>query len=52
MIERHRRELPEAEIFTYPAEHGFNCDSRPQFDAASADLALRRTLEFFERVLR
>ena len=52
MIERHRRELPEAEIFTYPAEHGFNCDSRPQFDAASADLALRRTLEFFERILR
>ncbi len=52
MIERHRSELPDAEIFVYPADHGFNCDSRAQYDAASAGLALQRTLEFFERELR
>lgn len=51
MIERHRRELPTAEVFTYPADHGFNCDVRTAYDAASAGLALQRTLEFFEREL-
>ena len=52
MIERHRHELSDAEVFVYPAEHGFNCDSRAQYDAASAGLALQRTLAFFERELR
>ncbi|MFZ2237276.1 MAG: dienelactone hydrolase family protein [Dokdonella sp.] len=51
MIERHRRELANAEVFTYPADHGFNCDARAAYDAASASLALHRTLEFFEREL-
>lgn len=35
----------------YPAGHGFNCDQRADFDPASAALALRRTLSFFERQL-
>ncbi|MEO6076727.1 MAG: dienelactone hydrolase family protein [Dokdonella sp.] len=51
MVERHRNELSKAEIYTYPADHGFNCDARPGYDAASAGLALQRTLEFFEREL-
>ncbi len=51
IIERHRRELPTAEVFTYVADHGFNCDVRASHDAASAGLALQRTLEFFEREL-
>lgn len=51
MIEHHRRELPDAEIYVYPADHGFNCDARSQYDAASAGLALQRTLAFFEREL-
>lgn len=51
MIARHRHELRDAEVFTYPAGHGFNCDTRADFDAASAKLALQRTLEFFEREL-
>jgi carboxymethylenebutenolidase len=33
------------------AGHGFNCDERHEFDAASARLALERTLEFFSRHL-
>lgn len=30
----------------YPADHGFNCEERPEYDAASAQLALDRTLAF------
>ena len=35
----------------YQADHGFNCDERGSYDAASAKLALQRTLEFFQRTL-
>jgi carboxymethylenebutenolidase len=33
------------------AGHGFNCNERHEFHAASAELALQRTLEFFSRHL-
>ena len=33
------------------AGHGFNCNDRHEFHAASAELALKRTLEFFSRHL-
>jgi carboxymethylenebutenolidase len=33
----------------YSAGHGFNCDQRGSFQAESADLARRRTLEFLGR---
>lgn len=42
----------QAELFRYPAGHGFNCDRRGDFDPDSARLALERTLSFFTRVLR
>lgn len=51
-VERHRKELPDAEVFTYPAGHGFNCDQREDYDAASARDARKRTLAFFEKHLR
>lgn len=47
-IERHRQALPDAEIHVYPAAHGFNCELRDDYDAASAALALQRTLAFFD----
>lgn len=50
-IERHREALPDAEIFTYPAGHGFNCELREDYDAASSALAFERTLAFFEKHL-
>jgi len=50
-IARIRAAHPEGEIYTYPADHGFNCDQRPMFDAAAAKLARERTLEFFARHL-
>ena len=40
---------PQAQVFYYPAGHGFNCDHRGSYDAPSAKLALTRTLEFFKK---
>lgn len=34
------------------AQHGFNNDTTPRYDEASAKLAWQRTLEFFEEHLR
>jgi carboxymethylenebutenolidase len=34
------------EIQVYPASHGFNCGDIPSFHPPSADLALRRSLDF------
>lgn len=50
-IERHRQCLPDAEIYLYPAGHGFNCDLRKDFAPKSAALARERTLAFFEKNL-
>ncbi|MBF3882639.1 dienelactone hydrolase family protein [Burkholderia pseudomallei] len=30
---------PQVEVFNYPADHGFACDAREQFDELSRDLA-------------
>ena len=35
---------PEAQVFIYAADHGFNCDQRGSYDAAAAKLARERTL--------
>lgn len=40
---------PTAQVFLYAADHGFNCDHRGSFDAASAKLARERTLAFFRQ---
>jgi len=40
---------PEAQVFTYDADHGFNCDHRASYDAAAAKLARERTLPFLRR---
>ncbi len=42
---------PEVQVFVYAADHGFNCDQRPVWDAAAAALARQRTLDFFARHL-
>ncbi len=42
---------PEVQVFTYAADHGFNCDQRPVWDAAAAALARQRTLDFFAKHL-
>src|SRR5579871_255279 len=36
---------PDMPVYTYPADHGFNCDHRESYDAPSAALAWTRTME-------
>jgi carboxymethylenebutenolidase len=48
-IRRFAAAHPTLEVHVYPADHGFNCDQRGSFDAASAEMARRRTLEFLAR---
>lgn len=44
-------QYPELPIYTYPAEHGFHCDERSNYDAPSAKLAYARTLQFLAKHL-
>jgi carboxymethylenebutenolidase len=46
-VARIRAAAPAVPVHTYPAGHGFNCDERKDYDAASADIARQRTLAFF-----
>ena len=45
-IDRIRAADPTGIFHLYPADHGFNCDERGSYDAASATLARERTLQF------
>ena len=39
---------PAAQVFTYPAHHGFNCNHRGAWQAEAAALAKQRSLAFFK----
>jgi len=45
-VEKIRVSDPGGVFHLYPADHGFNCDERASYDAASAQLARQRTLGF------
>jgi len=45
-VEKLQARYPAAEVHLYDAGHGFACDARASFDAASAALAWERTLAF------
>jgi len=47
-IEKIRAADPNGVFHLYPADHGFNCEERASYDAASAALARQRTLAFLE----
>jgi len=51
-IEATRKAQPQAEVRTWPAGHGFNCDQRADYDADCARDALAVTLDFLRRELR
>lgn len=51
LVQQHRDLLPQMDVFTYPAGHGFNCDLRADYEPSSARLARGRTLDFFHRNL-
>ena len=46
-VEKVKKARPDVPIHVYKAGHGFNCDERGSYDAASAKLAWERTLAFF-----
>ncbi len=50
-VDRIRAAHPAGTFHTYPADHGFNCDHRATYDAASAQLAGQRTLAFLAQRL-
>ena len=45
------KKRPEVHTYTYPADHGFNCDHRSQYNKTCARIALDRTLKFLEENL-
>jgi carboxymethylenebutenolidase len=52
-VEIIRGKRPDVQIHVYPgAQHGFGCDERASYDKPSADLAWRRTLDFFAKHLK
>ena len=48
----HKADNPEVEVKVYAADHGFNCDQRASFNAAAAEQAWGRSLDFLESCLR
>lgn len=50
-VEAIKKARNEAVIYNYDAGHGFNCDMRNSYHKESADLAYKRTLEFFQATL-
>jgi carboxymethylenebutenolidase len=48
-VEAFKKAHPDVEVHVYHANHGFNCDQRASYDAASAKLARERTLAFFAK---
>lgn len=48
-VDKVRKAHPGLPIHVYPADHGFNCDDRRQYDATAAKLARERTLAFFRQ---
>lgn len=51
MVAQHRELMPQMAVFTYPADHAFNRDVGAQYDKASAQLAMDRTMTFFAEQL-
>jgi len=45
-VEKVKKARTDCTIYTYKAGHGFNCDERGSYDAASAKTALDRTMAF------
>lgn len=50
-VELIKQAQPNVEIYIYEADHGFNCNVRDSYDEPSAILALKRSLDLFEKHL-
>lgn len=47
-VDAFHKARPEVAVHLYEADHGFNCDRRPQYNPSSAAQAQARTLAFLE----
>ncbi len=50
-VEKLRQAHPEFPVYTYDADHGFNCDARGSYNEPAAKLARQRTLAHFDEHL-
>ncbi len=50
-VEQVKAAQPDVDVYVYSADHGFNCDHRASYDAASAASARERTLGHFSKHL-
>lgn len=50
-VEKVRAAHPEFPLYTYDADHGFNCDARGSYNEAASKLARQRTLAHFDQYL-
>jgi carboxymethylenebutenolidase len=46
-VEKIRVAHPKMQVYSYNADHGFNCDERASYNKAAAELARERALSFF-----
>lgn len=51
-VESIKARQPQAEVYIYPAGHGFHCDERGSFHDASAKIAWERSLSFLAANLK
>jgi carboxymethylenebutenolidase len=50
-VEKVQAAHPEVEIYWYEANHAFNCEPRPSYNPAAAQLARERSLAFLKKYL-
>ncbi len=51
VVEKVKAGHPEVVVHVYDAGHGFNCDERGSYHAASAELARKRSIDFMNKTL-
>jgi carboxymethylenebutenolidase len=51
-VEKIRKAFPSMPVYSYDADHGFNCDERGSYDKPAAEVARQRSLDFLARHLR
>ena len=51
LLQSFKEAKPEVLTYTYPADHGFNCNHRRQYSEVSSKVALDRTLKFLKKNL-
>ncbi len=51
LVKNFERLYDNVNVYTYPADHGFNCDHRMQYNAKCSEIAFDRSIKFLDSVL-